>query len=89
MARLPERVFQGYMRHAEEHMLPFRRFEFALARIAQYLDHGKPKPLREYLFDAPAEEDEPEFQDDAEAAAATLGLPLIRKPKPMNNEGAL
>lgn len=79
------------MRHAEAHMLPFRRLEFALARIAQYMDHGKPKPLREYLFDAPTEadeDDEPEFQDDAEAAAATLGLPLIRKPKPMNNEGA-
>lgn len=88
MARLPERVFVGYMRHAQRYMLPFRRFEVYLAQIAmliaQTMGGAKNVTLKDFLFDPPDEvvDEEPEFEDEAQAAAEYLGLPLIRKPKP-------
>jgi len=85
-ARLPERHFRRYQAHAARWMLPTRRLQFQLAKIAMLLDRQAGHPegtefrLGDYLFDPP--DDEP---DDAEALAQAardaVGFKPINKAK--------
>lgn len=76
-ASLLERDLVMLMKYAERHLLPARRLQLQVARVAQYVHADSTKPLSHYdiaSIAAPAEPNEDETAEDVGAVfAATAG----------------